>query len=363
MFHLPFDLYPLLRPFLFCLNPEEAHKLAIASIKWGVSPVKKLRGDAVLRSSLGGIDFDHPIGLAAGFDKQAEIIQQVFKLGFSFTEVGGVTPLPQAGNPKPRMFRLSGAKAVINRFNFNSIGFDACLQRFQVWHDATMRGYRPVVGINIAKGDHCADDAEAYSLGLKKFAPYVRFVTLNVSCPNEPGARSLEGRDQLRELLQRVKLAHETLEKKPLLFVKISPDQTEEQAKDIAEVVLASGIDGMIVGNTTATRPASVTSPVAKERGGLSGKPLFEMSTKILGTMYRLTEGKIPLIGCGGVFSGADAYAKIRAGASLVQIYTAMVFEGPCVVAKITEELAALLKRDGFASVAEAVGADFRKRA
>ncbi len=362
MFHLPFDLYPLLRPFLFSLDPETAHKLAIASIKWGIFPITKVHKEDVLRTSIGGIDFEHPIGLAAGFDKQAEIIQQTFKLGFSFTEVGGVTPLPQTGNPRPRMFRIANAKAVINRFNFNSIGFNACLRRFQAWHDSTTRGLRPVVGINIAKGDHCADDAEAYILGLTKFAPYVRFVTLNVSCPNEPGARSLEGKDKLKELLRRVKQAHESLTIKPLLFVKISPDQTEEQARDIAEVALASGIDGMIVGNTTATRPASVSSSVAKERGGLSGKPLFEMSTKILGAMYRLTEGKIPLIGCGGVFSGADAYAKIRAGASLVQIYTAMVFEGPCVVATITDELAALLKRDGFASVSEAVGADFKKR-
>lgn len=361
MFHLPFDIYPFLRPIFFSMDPESAHKFSIACLKNGFFPVTKIRDAEVLHTKVCGIDFDHPIGLAAGYDKQAEVIQQIFKLGFAFAEVGGVTPLPQSGNPRPRMFRLEDSKAVINRFNFNSIGFDACLRNVEAWHDQTTREHRHVVGINIARGDNCTDDAEAYSLGLKKFAPYVHFVTINISCPNEPNSCNLQGRDQLTELLQRIKMAHDVLEKKPRLFVKISPDQTEKQARDIAEVALASGIDGMIVGNTTATRPASVTSPIAKEKGGLSGKPLFEMSTKLLGMMYQMTEGKIPLIGCGGVFSGADAYAKIRAGASLVQIYTAMVFEGPFVIARITDELAALLKRDGFASVGEAVGADFKK--
>jgi dihydroorotate dehydrogenase len=362
MIHIPFDFYPFLRPFLFALDPEDAHTLAFACLKRGLIPRPKMHDDPVLRSGLGGIEFPHPIGLAAGFDKQAEIIPQLFDLGFSFAEIGGVTPSPQPGNPRPRMFRIAESGALINRFNLNSVGFVAFAERLDAWRGKTMRGKdRQIVGVNIARGDNCRDDAEAYILGMKRIASYVHFVTLNVSCPNEPGARKLEGRDQLKELLGRVKAAHDTLAEKPLLFVKISPDQTEKQAQDIAEVALASRIDGMIVGNTTATRPASVTSPVAREKGGLSGRPLFEMSTKLLGTMYQLTQGKIPLIGCGGVFSGADAYAKIRAGASLVQIYTAMIFEGPYVVAKITDELAALLKRDGFACVKDAVGADFKR--
>jgi dihydroorotate dehydrogenase len=360
--YLPFDIYPFVRPILFLMNPEAAHTLAMASLKCGLFPVTKVHEDPVLHTKLGGIEFSHPIGLGAGFDKHAEVIQQLFKLGFSFAEVGGVTPLPQPGNPKPRMFRINESKAVINRFNLNSVGFDNFLRHLHAWHDSTTRDkHRHIVGVNIARGDNCKDDAEAYILGLRRFAPYVRFATLNVSCPNEPDARHLEGKDQLKELLQRVQKARESLEKKPLLFVKISPDQTEQQAKDIAGVILGSGIDGMIVGNTTTTRPSSVTSPVAKEKGGLSGKPLFEMSTKLLGTMYQLTGGKIPLIGSGGVFTGADAYKKIRAGATLVQIYTAMVFEGTTVVASIVDELAVLLKRDGFACVNDAVGADFRK--
>ncbi len=362
MIYLPFDIYPLMRPFLFLLDPEDAHKLALFSLKWGIIPTRKVRKDPVLRTTLRGIEFDHPIGLGAGFDKQADIIDPIFQLGFSFAEVGGVTPSPQPGNPRPRMFRLKEDKVLINRFNLNNPGFDVFQQRLKAWHDKTAsEKKRPVLGVNIAKGDNCADAAEAYILGLKKLAPYVQFAALNVSCPNEPCARRLEGRDQLTELLGRVKEAHNALDKKPLLFFKISPDQTEQTTKDIAEVALASGIDGMIVGNGTASRPASITNPLAKERGGLSGKPLFEMSTKLLGTMYQLTDGKIPLIGCGGVFTGADAYAKIRAGATLVQVYTGMVFEGPAIVSSITSELAALLKRDGFSCVNDAVGADFRK--
>jgi dihydroorotate dehydrogenase len=260
------------------------------------------------------------------------------------------------------MFRLKESKALINRFNLNNPGFDVFQRRLQAWHKKkTGEKNRPVLGVNIAKGDNCTDDAEAYILGMKKLAPYVQFVTLNVSCPNEQCARRLEGHDQLKELLHRVKEAHNALGIKPLLFIKISPDQTEQQAKDVAEVALSSGIDGLIVANGTASRPASMTNPVAKERGGLSGKPLFEMSTKLLGTLYQLTEGKIPLIGCGGVFTGADAYKKIRAGATLVQIYTGMIFEGPAIVSSVTKELAALLKRDGFSCVNDAVGADFRK--
>jgi dihydroorotate dehydrogenase len=362
MIHLPFDIYPFVRPFLFLLDSEVAHTLALSCLKKGLFPAAPVREAPVLHATFGGVDFSHPIGLAAGFDKQADIIEQLFDLGFSFVEIGGVCPHPQPGNPRPRMFRSVRDKAIINRFNLNSVGFDVFLHHLQAWYDTTTREkYRHIVGVNIARGDNSKDDAEAYILGLRKFAPYARFVTLNVSCPNEPNACQLQGKDQLRELLLRVMDVHRTLEKKPLLLVKISPDQTEKQAEDIALVALSSGIDGMIVGNTTITRPASMRSSLAKEKGGLSGKPLFDISTKLLGTMYQLTNGKLPLIGCGGVFSGADAYKKIRAGASLVQIYTAMVFEGPLVVARITDELAVLLKRDGYSCVSDAVGADFRK--
>jgi len=361
MIYLPFDVYPLMRPFIFLLDPEVAHNLALRALEWGVCPVKKTREDSVLHTTFCGIDFANPIGLAAGFDKQAKIIKAAFDLGFSFTEVGGVTPLPQPGNPKPRMFRIEESQVIINRYNFNNPGLDVFEQRLKAWDEkAANEKHRSIIGVNITRGDNCKDAAEAYILSLKRLAPYVQFATINVSCPNEANARELECRDNLTELLRRIKEAHDSLSKKPVLLLKISPDQTEETTKDLAEVAMTSGIDGMIVGNGTSTRPASINSPLTKERGGLSGKPIFEMSTKLLGTMYKLTEGKLPLIGCGGVFTGADAYAKIRAGATLVQILTGMVFEGPSIVAKVNEELAALLKRDGFSSVNEAVGADYK---
>ncbi len=362
MIKLPFDVYPALKPFFFQLDPEFAHHLAFFSLKTGLFPAKKVRPDPVLRARFKGREFEHPIGLAAGFDKQAEIIPQLFQLGFSSVEVGGVTPLPQPGNPRPRMFRIPQAKALINRFNFNSVGFDKFEAHLRKWRAIRdKKNLRSFVGVNIAPGDGCKDEAEAFVNGLRRFAPYVDFATINVSCPNAPNTCQLQGRDSLRELLHRLNEAKAALEKKPLLVIKISPDQTEKQVSDIATVALEADIDGMIVSNTTCDRPPEIPRDVGSERGGLSGGPLFEKSTKLLGQMYQLTAGKIPLIGSGGVFTGADAYRKIRAGASLVQIYTAMVFEGTLVVPKICKELAMLLKRDGFACASDAVGADFWK--
>ncbi|MDD3371987.1 MAG: quinone-dependent dihydroorotate dehydrogenase [Alphaproteobacteria bacterium] len=361
MFSLPFDTYPLLKPFIFTLDPEFAHNLALNCLKNRLIPPPRMRIDPCLKSAFCGLTLNHPIGMAAGFDKQAEIINELFELGFSSIEVGGVTPHPQPGNPKPRMWRIAKAEALINRFNFNSIGFEKFLRHMEVWYDETPHEKRGTVGVNISRGDNCPDDAQAYIDGLKKFAPFVSFVTINVSCPNEACSRELEEKDKLKALLDRLKEAHETLIKKPLLLVKISADQTEQQSQTIAEVVLESGIDGMIVSNTSAMRPASLDSPHAKEAGGLSGKPIFDLSTKLLGTMYQLTGGKVPLIGCGGVSTGEDAYKKIREGASLVQLLTSMVFRGPFVVKHITEELAALLKRDGYESVTAAVGANYKK--
>ncbi|MDD3030170.1 MAG: quinone-dependent dihydroorotate dehydrogenase [Alphaproteobacteria bacterium] len=362
MFHIPFDFYPLLKPFLFLLDPEKAHNLSLLCLRKGLVPAAKIPNDPILNATFGPLSLPHPIGLGAGFDKQGDLIQELFNFGFSFAEIGGVTPKPQPGNPRPRMFRDVPHKAIINRFNFNSIGFQAFLRHLEAWHDATaMEKERPIVGVNIAHGDNVKDEAEAYIRGIEMFAPYISFATINISCPNAPDARHLEEKDELKALLERVTKAHASLEKKPLLLVKISPDQTEAQAKDIADAVLSVPLDGMIVGNSTTDRPSSLPASFAAEKGGLSGEPLFEKSTKLLGLMYRLTEGKVPLIGCGGVFSGQDAYAKIRAGASLVQIYTSMVFRGPYVVAHILEEMIPLLKRDGFSCIKEAVGADFRK--
>jgi dihydroorotate dehydrogenase len=361
MISLPFDLFPLLRPLLFRMDAEKAHELALTALKKGLVPIGKMPDAPVLRVRMGSIDFAHPIGLAAGFDKQAEIIKDTLDLGFSFTEVGGVTPLPQPGNPKPRLFRIPESAAVINRFGFNSIGAHAFLRRLVAYRDSQTRSAHKTIGVNLCKNKETEDAADDYVKGVASFARHADFLTINVSSPNTPGLRDMQEREALTQLLQRVTKSRAESGSHPLLFLKISPDISDQQAKDIAEVVMESGIDGMIVGNTTTTRPASVTSPLAQEKGGLSGKPLFELSTRLLGQMYQLTGGKIPLIGCGGVFTGLDAYAKIRAGATLIQLYTALVYEGPMVLVRITTELAALLKRDGFASVADAVGADFRK--
>jgi len=361
-----FNLYRLVRPLLFQLDPETAHGLVVSLLKKGIGPRARRTDDPVLNTQVCGLNFPNPIGLAAGFDKQCEVIEESFQFGFGFVEMGGVVPLPQPGNPRPRLFRVFGAENATAtyqwnfslRFDFNSDGFDVCLRRVAAWYDATVKPQRGIVGINIAKGNHYTQAAEAYILGLKQFAPYVDFITVNVSCPNTPGLRNLEGREQLAELLKGVMSAHQTLAKKPLVFVKIAPNQTEQQQEDIAEVVLASGVDAMIVGNTTSSRPTNIPPKMAQEKGGLSGKPLFAMSTELLGRLYKRTQGKIPLIGCGGVFSAEDAYAKIRAGASLVQLYTALIYEGPGVVPRIKQDLAALLTRDGFQSVNEAVGVD-----
>ncbi|MDX2027438.1 MAG: quinone-dependent dihydroorotate dehydrogenase [Alphaproteobacteria bacterium] len=352
--------YRLLRPLLFRMEPEAAHKLSITILQKRLIPKSKQKDAPSLRVKIAGLDFANPVGLAAGYDKQCEVIDEILDLGFGFTELGSITPQPQPGNPQPRIFRIPEAEALINRFGFNSDGISQCRRRVVARHDATVGSRRGIVGVNLGKNKDSEDTGADYVLGVKSFAPYADYLAVNVSSPNTPGLRDLQGREQLAHLLQQVMAARDAGVQKPPVFVKIAPDLTEEQQTDIAEVVLASGVQGMIVANTTVTRPASVPPHLAQEAGGLSGRPLFGASTRLLARMYKLTEGKIPLIGCGGVFSGADAYAKIRAGASLVQVYTALVYEGPFLPRRIKRELAALLERDGFASVSEAIGADHR---
>jgi dihydroorotate dehydrogenase len=351
-----FNPYRLIRPLLFELDAETAHHFVLRLLKIGFAPRFGNKIDPVLQTRVRGLDFPNPIGLAAGFDKQAEVIDEMLGFGFGFVEIGSITPRPQPGNPRPRLFRISEAEAIINRLGFNSNGFESCLRAMAAYSDATIRKGRGIIGINIGKNKESADAASDYATGITKFATYADYMTVNVSSPNTPGLRDLQGREQLTDLLRRTVQARDATTKKPPLFVKIAPDQTETQMEDIAEVVTASGADGMIIGNTTVTRPASLPAKSAQEQGGLSGKPLFDLSTQVLAHMYELTQGKMPLIGCGGVSSGADAYAKIRAGASLVQLYTALVYEGPLLIPRIHRDLAALLKRDGFKSVREAVG-------
>ncbi len=360
MIYLPFDIYPLMRPFVFLFDPETAHKLAILSLKWRLCPVKKLRADPVLRTTMGNMAFEHPLGLAAGFDKHAEIIPQLFELGFSSIELGGVTPLPQPGNPRPRMFRDAPSRSIINRYGFNSVGADVFEKRMKAYYAKKGKSPRRCIGINLGKNKNTENAVEDYVKGVLVFASLCDFLTINVSSPNTPGLRNLQEKESLKDILGQTLAARAKIGSKTPIFLKIAPDMGDAQLADIAEVSLSSGIDGLIVSNTTTSRPEALPSDYIKETGGLSGKPLSDMSTKLIGKMYALTQGKLPIIGCGGVFTGADAYAKIRAGATLVQVLTGMVFEGPSILSRIADELAALLKRDGFSSVNDAVGADHK---
>jgi dihydroorotate dehydrogenase len=344
------DLYAIARPLLFALDPERAHGLTIRALKAGLAPRQHI-DDPVLRQRLWGLDFPNPVGMAAGFDKHAEVPDALLDLGFGFVEVGGVTPRPQPGNPKPRLFRLTEDEAVINRFGFNSEGLDAARARLAA------RRRRGIVGVNLAKNKETEDAAADYAVCAAGLAPHVDFLVCNVSSPNTPGLRALQGKGPLTDIIGRVRAALAGTKAPPLLL-KIAPDLTPEDRRDIAEVVLAEKLDGLIVGNTTITRPPELRSAHRTETGGLSGRPLLALANEMLRDMRQLTDGRITLVGTGGIASGADAYAKIRAGASLVQFYTALVYGGPRLVMTIATELTALLRRDGFANVANAVGVD-----
>ncbi|MES2292490.1 MAG: quinone-dependent dihydroorotate dehydrogenase [Pseudomonadota bacterium] len=306
-----------------------------------------------------GLDFPNPIGLAAGFDKDAEVPDAMLKLGFGFVECGTVTPKPQAGNPRPRLFRLPEDRAVINRMGFNNRGMEAAAINLRA------RRGRGIVGINIGANKDSADRVADYAQAFARLAPLADYATVNVSSPNTPGLRGLQNKDELTRLLStliearaRLPLARSAGGGVPILL-KIAPDLDGHALDDIAESVAASGIEGVIVSNTTIARPA-LASINARETGGLSGAPLFAPSTEILRQMRTRLPREIVLIGVGGISSGADAYEKIRAGATLVQLYTGLVYEGPGLVARIKRELLACLVRDGFASVVDAVGTDLR---
>ena len=354
-------LYRALWPFLKCLDPETAHGLAIFALKRGLVPKARPADDPRLRQRLWGRDFANPVGLAAGFDKDAEVAAAMLDQGFGFAEVGTVTPRPQPGNPKPRLFRLTADGAVINRLGFNSAGADAVARNMA--RNLARRGARPgPIGVNLGQNASSPDAAPDYVSGVKAFAGLADYLVVNVSSPNTPGLRALQDRDRLSALLDAVQeaLAGAVPGNPPPLLLKLAPDLTEDDKRDIAAVALEKNLDGLICTNTTIARPADLQGRHRGQEGGLSGRPLMGPSTRVLGDFYRLTEGRIPLIGAGGVGSGDDAYAKIRAGASLVQLYTALVFEGPGLSGRINARLSELLERDGFANVSEAIGADHR---
>ncbi|HEY3917027.1 MAG TPA: quinone-dependent dihydroorotate dehydrogenase [Stellaceae bacterium] len=349
------SIFDLALPLFRMLPPEAAHRATIRALAAGIAPKAAASDPLSLEVRLWRQRIPNPVGLAAGFDKDAEVPDAMLAFGFGFVECGTITPLPQRGNPKPRLFRLPEDRAVINRLGFNSAGVVATARRL-----AARRGRPGFVGANIGKNRDTLDDVGDYVEDVRVLAPLVDYLAVNVSSPNTPGLRDLQRKSAVTRLIGKLMeaRAQTSLRNPPPLLLKIAPDLGAEERADLAEAALSSGIDGLIVANTTVARPASLTSPTAHEPGGLSGAPLFEPSTAILAEMYRLTAGKLPIIGVGGIASGADAYKKIRAGASLVQLYTALIFHGPGLVARINGELAALLARDGFTSVAAAVGAD-----
>jgi dihydroorotate dehydrogenase len=350
--------YRIARPLFRSVDAETAHELAVRALSLGLAGDWREDEDPILASRVWDLPFPNPLGLAAGFDKDARVLDAALALGFGFVEAGTVTPRPQSGNPRPRLFRLDEDDAVINRYGFNSSGLPAFAERF------ARRRNRPriagICGANVGKNRDTADAVQDYVACVDRLARLADYLVVNVSSPNTPGLRSLQARAQIEDLLQHVMQARQRSLapglRPPPLLAKVGPDLDEQQLQDVAEAALRVGVDGLIVGNTTVDRPSDLRSRYRGETGGLSGRPLTAKALECLARMYRATHGRVPLIGCGGIASGAEAYARIRAGACLIQLYTALVFKGPQLVNDIKRELASLLRADGFSSVSDAVG-------
>lgn len=342
-------LYSLLRPAIFRLDAENAHRLSIAALK--LMPAGKPPVAGPLATELAGIAFPNPLGMAPGFDKDAEVPDAVLGLGFGFVEVGTLTPRPQAGNPRPRLFRLEEDRAVINRMGFNNGGIEMAAARL------ARRPRQGIVGINIGANKDSADRVADYRAAFTRAAPLANYVTVNISSPNTPGLRALQDRSALDELLDAVLSLRGEPGCNVPVFLKVAPDLEPADIDDIVEVAVARGLDALIVSNTTISRPP-LASRHAGETGGLSGAPLRDLALQRLRDFRKASGGRIPLIGVGGITTAEDAWARIRAGASLVQLYSAMVYEGPGIARRILAGMDALMKRDGFATIAEAVGSE-----
>jgi dihydroorotate dehydrogenase len=340
--------FPLLRPLLHRLDAETAHHLTIKALSLAPLMAPPSPPTALAVNAF-GLNFAHPLGLAAGFDKNGEVPDQMLSLGFSFVEVGTVTPQPQAGNVQPRLYRLNEDEAIINRMGFNNEGHHALRRRLEA-----RRSRGGIVGVNIGANKDAADRIGDYVRGLEMFSDLASYLTVNISSPNTPGLRDLQSKDELETLLGRLNEARARRNTPPLL-VKIAPDLTEAELDDMAGIFLSSKIDGVIVSNTTITRPG-LRSAHAAETGGLSGKPLFPLSTRMLARLYLRLERRIPLIGVGGIDSADKALAKIEAGASLLQLYSALVFKGPSLTPQVVEGLAERMAASGLGSLNEMVG-------
>ncbi|MFB2566403.1 quinone-dependent dihydroorotate dehydrogenase [Rhizobium sp. IMFF44] len=334
---------------LFLFDPETAHGMSIAALKSGLIPACRTHNDPRLRQTVAGLDFANPIGMAAGYDKNAEVPEALLKLGFGFTEIGTVTPKAQSGNPRPRIFRLVEDEGVINRLGFNNEGHEAALQRLK-----TIRG-NGIIGVNIGANKDSADRIADYVAGIRRFYSVARYFTANISSPNTPGLRDLQARESLSALLSAVLAARDEeaakAGKRIPVFLKIAPDLTEEGMDDIAAEALSHTLDGLIVSNTTLSRDGLKDQRQAKEAGGLSGKPVFEKSTVVLAKMRRRVGAALPIIGVGGASSAETALEKIKAGADLVQLYSCMVYEGPGLPGRIVANLSKLLDRERAGSI------------
>lgn len=347
-------LYSLIRPALFRIEAEKAHGLALKALKiagGGAAP----RSDPALASEVAGIAFPNPVGMAAGFDKDGEVPDALLRQGFGFAEVGSITPLPQAGNPQPRLFRLVEDRAVINRMGFNNGGAQAAVDRLEA------RVSRPgVVGINIGANKDSTDRVNDYAIMAKLMAPLASYLAVNISSPNTPGLRALQDESALTGLLDAVIEARDVAcgsGRRPPVFLKVAPDLEPADIDAIARIAIDKRLGALIVSNTTISRPA-LSSEHKSETGGLSGAPLRDLAQQRLRDFRKATGGAVPLVGVGGIADAADAWARIRAGASLVQLYSAMVYEGPGIAKAINKGLLVLMRRDGFASIAEAVGSE-----
>jgi dihydroorotate dehydrogenase len=344
-------LFPLIRPALFALDAERAHGLTLAALAaWGGRGAAGPVTDSRLATSVAGLGFANPVGLAAGVDKDGRAIDGFFGLGFGSVEIGTLTPLPQSGNPRPRLFRLVEDAAVINRMGFNNGGLAAALPR------AVAAKRRGRLGINVGANKDATDRIADYAGGVEQAARIADYVTINISSPNTPGLRDLQRGAALAELLAAADEARRVPIQRPPLFLKVAPDLDAAEIDAIARTAIERGVDALIVGNTTVSRPA-LRSRYARESGGLSGTPLARLARQRIADFRAATGGKIALVAVGGIDSGTEAYARIRAGASLVQLYTALVFHGPGLARRITKDLSALLDRDGFENVSQAVGA------
>jgi dihydroorotate dehydrogenase len=342
--------YGLGQALLQALDPERAHELAVRSLELGVYP-RARPDDPRLAQTVWGLKFCNPLGMAAGFDKDARVSAPLIAMGFGFVEVGTLTPKPQKGNPAPRIFRSAADGAIINHFGFNNEGQESALPRLPARRSG-------VVGVNIGAGRDSEDRIGDYVSGIARMSPVADYLTINISSPNTPGLRDLQAPEALDALLSRVQVSRASAEKRPPLLVKLAPDIADADLPAIVSVIQAHGVEGIVMSNTTLSRHGLKDASFATESGGLSGRPLFARATRMLARVYTLTEGKLPLIGVGGIDSGAAALAKIKAGASLLQLYTGLVFEGPKLIGSIKQRLMNAIQEAKAENLAPLIGRD-----